>query len=92
MLLIVASTNGSVGIREAMRTLKAGMPAVDAVEIGIRAVEDNADDHGVGRGGYPNLLGEAELDAAIISMGARWPQEPSAPCEATATPSPWRGR
>jgi beta-aspartyl-peptidase (threonine type) len=66
MLLVVASTNGSIGIGEAMRTVKAGGSAVDAVEIGIRMVEDNAGDHGVGYGGYPNLLGEVELDAAIM--------------------------
>jgi beta-aspartyl-peptidase (threonine type) len=66
MLLVVASTNGSVGIRQAMCTLKGGGSAVDAVEIGVRSVEDNATDHGVGFGGYPNLLGEVELDAAIV--------------------------
>jgi beta-aspartyl-peptidase (threonine type) len=66
MLLVVASTNGSVGIGQAMCTLQGGGSAVDAVEIGIRTVEDNASDHGVGFGGYPNLLGEVELDAAII--------------------------
>jgi beta-aspartyl-peptidase (threonine type) len=46
--------------------LKQGGSAIDAVEVGIRMVEDNAEDHSVGLGGYPNLLGEVELDAGIM--------------------------
>ena len=65
-MLVVCSTNGGVGIREAMRILKAGGSALDAVEAGIRLVEDNPEDHSVGLGGYPNLLGEVELDAGIM--------------------------
>ncbi len=65
-MIVVASTNGMVGIREAMRLLRAGRPAVEAVEAGVRLVEANPDDHTVGYGGYPNLLGQVELDAAIM--------------------------
>ncbi len=49
-----------------MRVLKAGGSAVDAVEAGIRLVEANPDDHTVGYGGFPNLLGQVELDASIM--------------------------
>ncbi|NLE45603.1 MAG: N(4)-(beta-N-acetylglucosaminyl)-L-asparaginase [Chloroflexi bacterium] len=65
-MIVVASTNGIVGIDAAMRVLKAGGTAVDAVETGIRLVEANGDDHSVGYGGYPNLLGDVELDASIM--------------------------
>lgn len=65
-MIVVASANGKVGIKEAMRVLKAGGSAVDAVEAGIRLVESNPDDHSVGYSGYPNLLGEVELDASIM--------------------------
>lgn len=65
-MIVIASKNGSVGIHESMRVLKAGGSAVDAVEAGIRLVEANAEDHSVGYGGYPNLLGEVELDAGIM--------------------------
>ncbi len=65
-MIVVASSNGIVGLHEAMRILKAGGSAVDAVEVGIREVEANPDDHSVGHGGYPNLLGEVELDAGIM--------------------------
>jgi beta-aspartyl-peptidase (threonine type) len=46
--------------------LAAGGSALDAVEAGTRLVEDNPADHSVGYGGYPNLLGEVELDASIM--------------------------
>jgi len=67
-MIVVASQNGSVGIEEAMRVLRAGGPAcaVRAVEAGIRLVEANPEDHTVGYGGYPNLLGEVELDAGLM--------------------------
>jgi beta-aspartyl-peptidase (threonine type) len=65
-LIVVASSNGLVSIAEAMQVLKEGGSAVDAVEAGIRGVEANPEDHTVGLGGYPNLLGEVELDAGIM--------------------------
>jgi beta-aspartyl-peptidase (threonine type) len=65
-MIVVASSNGIVGIKESMRVLKAGSSAIDAVEAGIRLVEANPDDHSVGFGGYPNLLGQVELDASIM--------------------------
>src|SRR5574342_747043 len=65
-MLVIASSNGTVGIVEAMRVLRHGGSAVDAVEAGVRLVESNADDHTVGFGGLPNLLGEVELDASVM--------------------------
>jgi len=65
-LIVVASSNGRVGIGEAMRVLRAGGSALDAVEAGTRLVEDNPNDNSVGTGGLPNLLGEVELDASIM--------------------------
>lgn len=65
-MLVVASANGKVGIKAALDVLRAGGSALDAVEVGCRLVEDNPDDHTVGTGGIPNLLGEVELDASIM--------------------------
>ena len=65
-MIIIASHNGAVGIKAAMRTLKTGGSAMDAVEIGIRAVEADPADHTVGYNGFPNILGELELDASIM--------------------------
>jgi beta-aspartyl-peptidase (threonine type) len=65
-VLVVASTNGQVGIQEAMRVLRDGGSAVDAVEAGVRLVESNPEDHTVGYSGLPNLVGEVELDASVM--------------------------
>lgn len=66
-MIVIASKNGHVGIQEAIYVLKQGGSAVDAVEAGIRLVESNPDDHTVGYSGFPNLLGEVELDASIMN-------------------------
>lgn len=66
-MIVVASANGDVGIEAAMDVLKAGGTAVDAVEAGIRLVEANPKDTSVGYNGYPNLLGQPELDASIMN-------------------------
>ena len=65
-MIVVASSNGIVGIRESMRVLKEGGSALDAVEAGIHLVESNPEDHTVGYSGYPNILGEVQLDASIM--------------------------
>ena len=65
-MIIIASANGSVGIGEAMQILKNGGSAMDAVELGIRLVEANPDDHTVGYNSWPNIIGELELDASIM--------------------------
>ena len=65
-MIIIASSNGKVGIKQAMQVLKSGGGAMDAVEAGIRLVEANPDDHTVGYNGWPNIIGELELDASIM--------------------------
>ena len=49
-----------------MELLRAGGSALDAVEAAVRIVEANVEDHYVGVGGLPNLLGVVELDAGIM--------------------------
>src|SRR5262245_40824713 len=65
-MIIIASSNGDVGIAAAWDILQSGGTALDAVEAATRLVEANPEDHSVGYGGYPNLLGEVELDASIM--------------------------
>jgi beta-aspartyl-peptidase (threonine type) len=65
-MIVVASANGRIGIEAAVDVLKSGGSAVDAVEAGTRLVEANPDDHSVGYNGWPNVLGELELDASIM--------------------------
>ena len=64
--LVVASSNGRIGIQEAMAVLRGGGSALDAVVTCVRLVEANPDDHSVGYSGLPNLLGEVELDASLM--------------------------
>ncbi|UCH58111.1 MAG: isoaspartyl peptidase/L-asparaginase [Candidatus Bathyarchaeota archaeon] len=46
--------------------LRKGGTAMDAVEAATRSVEENPDDHSVGLGGIPNLLGVPQMDASIM--------------------------
>lgn len=70
-MLLVASGNGAVGMDAAWEVLAGGGTALDAVEAGTRIVEDNPDDHTVGFSGYPNLVGQVELDASIMDGTSR---------------------
>src|SRR6476661_7052029 len=65
-MMIIGSVNGAIGLPAAWAILEAGGSALDAVEAATRVVEDNPEDHTVGYGGYPNLLGQVELDASIM--------------------------
>lgn len=51
--------------------LRAGASALDAAEQVARQVEDDPDEHSVGYSGWPNLLGEVELDASIMDGTTR---------------------
>lgn len=66
-MIVIASSNGRIGIEAATKVLRQGGTAVDAVEAGIRLVELNPEDHTVGFNGYPNILGEVELDASMMN-------------------------
>jgi N4-(beta-N-acetylglucosaminyl)-L-asparaginase len=63
---MLASERGEIGLPEGMGLLRAGGSALDAVEAAVRAAESNPEDHWVGIGGIPNLLGVVELDASIM--------------------------
>lgn len=65
-MIVIASGNGNVGIGKSIQVLKDGGTAMDAVEAGIRLVEANPDDHTVGYNGWPNIIGELELDASLM--------------------------
>ncbi len=65
-ILLTGSVNAQVGFPDGMTILQSGGSAIDAVVAAIRRVEANPQDHSVGFGGLPNLLGEVELDASIM--------------------------
>lgn len=66
---LLTNDEGGVGVRPALAALECGRSALDAVELGIRAVEADPAVRSVGVGGAPNLLGEMELDASIMDGG-----------------------
>jgi L-asparaginase / beta-aspartyl-peptidase len=70
-MIVIASANGDVGIDAAWEIIAQGGSALDAVEAGVRLVEDNPDDHTVGYSGYPNVLGQVQLDASIMNGATR---------------------
>ena len=70
-VILVANNEGWPGVSRAAQALAAGERAVDAIEAGIRLVETDECVRTVGRGGWPNILGEVELDAAIMDGDTR---------------------
>ncbi len=64
--IVVGSRNAAVGFPAAIEILRSGGTALDAVIAAVKAVEDDLNDHGVGTGGIPNILGEVELDASVM--------------------------
>ena len=69
--ILIASERGEVGLDAGIAILRAGGSAMDAVEAAVRLAEANEEDHHVGVGGLPNLLGEVELDASIMDGATR---------------------
>src|SRR3954452_18506992 len=65
-MIVVTNNEGTSGIPVTARLLAEGATALDAVEAGIRLVEEDENVRTVGRGGWPNLLGEVELDASVM--------------------------
>jgi isoaspartyl peptidase/L-asparaginase-like protein (Ntn-hydrolase superfamily) len=65
---VVVSTwkHGVAANEAAVRNLRGGGSALDAVEAGVRVSEADPEVHSVGRGGHPNEDGVVQLDAAIM--------------------------
>ena len=57
---------GKPGNDKALRVLQEGGSILDAVEKGIRVVEDDRSNTSVGLGGKPNSAGVVQLDACIM--------------------------
>ena len=65
-MIVVTNNEGRPGVSTTARQLQEGAPALAAIEAGIRIVETDETIRTVGRGGWPNLLGDMELDASIM--------------------------
>ena len=69
--VVLGSANARVGIPAAIAALRAGRSALDAAVAAVKCVEDDLEDHGVGTGGIPNVLGQVELDASVMDGRTR---------------------
>lgn len=65
-MIVISNNEGKSGIPVTADMLQQGADGLDAVEAGVRIVEDDPEVRTVGRGGWPNLLGEVELDASMM--------------------------
>lgn len=63
---VLTNVEGGVGMPCAIEAMKAGKPLLDVVEQAIRVVEADPSVRSVGYGGWTNMLGEMECDAAIM--------------------------
>ena len=65
-MILLTNNEGTVGVPTTARRLAENAPALDAIEAGIRLIEADPSVRTVGRGGWPNLLCQLELDACLM--------------------------
>lgn len=65
-MILVANSEGTPGVGRTAEMLAQGAGGLDAIEQGIRLVEADPSIRTVGRGAWANLIGEVELDGAIM--------------------------
>lgn len=66
-MIFVCNSEGTPGVSTTVDLLKNGTPGLDAIEAGICKVEADPSIRSVGYNSWPNLLGELELDAAMMN-------------------------
>jgi N4-(beta-N-acetylglucosaminyl)-L-asparaginase len=70
-MLLVANQEAWPGFQTTVDLLKSGSDSLSAMVAGIGLVEADARVRSVGYGGWPNMLGEMECDAAIMDGNTR---------------------
>ncbi len=70
-MILVAGDFHNSGTATSWNLLRQGKSALESLEPGIREVEANEADWSVGLGGYPNALGEVELDGGVMDGRTR---------------------
>jgi isoaspartyl peptidase/L-asparaginase-like protein (Ntn-hydrolase superfamily) len=71
VMILIANSEGRTGVPRAMEMLKARENGLRAIIEGIKIVEADLQIHTVGQASYPNLLGELQLDAAVMDGNTR---------------------
>lgn len=70
-MLLLANYEGRGGVPRAAELLAARTQGLRAIIEGIKLVEADLNIHSVGQSSWPNLLGELELDAAVMDGDTR---------------------
>jgi len=70
-MLLIASNEGRTGVPRTVELLKAGEGGLRAMVEGIKIAEADPEIHSVGQSSWPNLLGELQLDAAVMDGNTR---------------------
>ncbi|EYD74214.1 L-asparaginase [Rubellimicrobium mesophilum DSM 19309] len=70
-MLFIANAEGWPGVPTTVRMLREGADSLTALVAGIGEVEAEVRVRSVGRGGWPNMLGEMECDAAVMDGTTR---------------------
>jgi isoaspartyl peptidase/L-asparaginase-like protein (Ntn-hydrolase superfamily) len=70
-VLLLANSEGRPGVAQSVELLKTGENGLRAIIEGVKIVEADPDIHTVGRASRPNLLGELQLDAAVMDGNTR---------------------
>ncbi len=70
-VVVIGSERSEIGLPLGMAVLRDGGSALDAVEVALRACENNLADHYVGTSGLPNARGVVELDASLMIGSSR---------------------
>lgn len=70
-MMLVANSEAWPGFSKSVELLKTGEKSVDALVAGIGEVEREARVRSVGYGGWPNMIGRMEFDAAVMDGSSR---------------------
>jgi isoaspartyl peptidase/L-asparaginase-like protein (Ntn-hydrolase superfamily) len=70
-MILLANYVGRSGVPKTVELLKAKADGLRAMIEGIKLVEDDPEVHSVGRSSWPNLIGELQLDAAVMDGNTR---------------------
>jgi N4-(beta-N-acetylglucosaminyl)-L-asparaginase len=70
-MLFIANAEGWPGVPTTVEMLKDGVDSLTAIVAGIGKVEAETKVRSVGLGGWPNMLGEMECDAAVMDGTTR---------------------
>jgi len=67
MSVFLISSEGWPGLKAAEKAISSNSASLDIIEIAIREVEAEKSVVSVETGGWPNMIGEMELDASIMN-------------------------